>query len=87
MRTIHKQTLSHGTNRVLMNRHDKVIHVEAQFDTVTMWYEHSTEDPIQEDRKYLVVGTGESIPDFGLTYLGMAQIDKGLLIQHVYKVG
>ena len=71
VRKIHKYKLKlvDEPQTILMPAMSLIRFVGRQNDDVTMWAEVRTDYPVDVARKFVVVGTGQPIPDGG-TYVG-----------------
>jgi hypothetical protein len=84
MRTVWKFTLAIEST-LDMPTGAEVLTVREQGDAVCLW---AMVDPSQpfEARRFVMVGTGHDVPDGDATFVGMAHLDKGLLVVHVFEL-
>ena len=61
----------------------KLLSVQAQYDNPTAWFEV---DPLAPDEElvFRLFGTGHTVDDDRLTYLGTTQHSQGSLVLHMY---
>ncbi len=63
----------------------KIITAREQFNNICIWFEFDTDIVEVEERTIFVVGTGNTMPQEAVNYLGTAQIHGGNLVFHVYE--
>lgn len=84
MRTVWKFTLA--VDSVLdMPEGAEVLTVREQGDAVCLWALVDPSKPF-EARRFVMVGTGHELPQDDATFVGMAHLDKGLLVVHVFEL-
>lgn len=59
----------------------KVVHVGAQEDRITLWYEHNAAPYVP--RKFYIHGTGHHIPDDGRQHRGTVMMHP--FVWHIYE--
>lgn len=84
MRTIHKFPVKSAPFKVALPRGAKFLAVQTQHENPQMWFEVETDRPTQ-DRTFMIVGTGHSMPDDELLHLGTFQMQGGALVFHLYE--
>lgn len=84
MNTIWKYTLSPQNTQVEMPRGSRVLTVAGQNDEICLWAQVDTEAP-KHVRKYVIVGTGHSIPEGDMRYVGTAHLYTGQLVLHIFE--
>ena len=63
----------------------KILYVAQQYDQVCLWAKINT-NALKERRTIHVAGTGHSIPDCGMNYIGSVMMDGGAMVFHVFEV-
>lgn len=84
MRKIYKyQIPNYGFSNVQMPVGAKIVAVQPQRGYAMMWAEVDPDAPTEE-RKFLIVGTGQPLTEDAKTYVGTIQ-DGGGFVWHVYE--
>jgi len=84
MRVIYKYPLTPGDNMVKLPKTGaKILHVDNQHNTITMWIELDNTKPTYE-RTFTVIPTGVAMVPDSMRYLGTAILDSGYKVWHVY---
>ncbi len=63
----------------------KIISVGNQCNKLRMWVEVDPEQRDTQTRKIVVVGTGHTLPDVELRFIGTVPINEGTFIWHIYE--
>ncbi len=91
MKTIYKYPITFTDDsavEILMPAGSEILCLQTQVDMPCMWAMVETRNP-QVSRYFRVFGTGHPLPPMiaRSRYIGTFQIDKGLLVFHVFEVG
>lgn len=70
---------------IMIPKNGDVLAIRTQHDKPAMWVQVDPEEP-KEIRKFIIVGTGHSIPDGTKSYLGMFFLNSGNYVGHIYEV-
>lgn len=76
------QTTDHQT--ISMPIGAEILTVQTQFGEPCLWARVDTNEP-KETRSIAIHGTGHSIPDSTVEYIGTYQLSNGKLIFHVFE--
>ena len=86
MKTIWKFKLEIRLHQTLsMPKDARVLKIDVQGDSICIWAEvdpHAT----KSTRQFIMVGTGQMIPDFGNRMMYLETIQQNLLVWHIYEV-
>lgn len=84
MKTIWKYELE-GSCSIKMPTGAEVLSVQVQRDVICLW---ALVDPEAEGeaRRFLIHGTGHSVPDVPLRFLGTTMFGQGALVFHVFEL-
>lgn len=86
MKQIWKYPITPNTSTTMsMPAGAKILSVHEQHGYVCMWALVEPKNEL-ENRSFEVFGTGHDIVDIDMDYLGMASLDGGSLIFHVFEV-
>lgn len=84
MKKVFKVTLDLTPNQTIKAPSGaKILHVEAQHEHPTIWFECEPDNP-NEPTDIELVPTGGIVPE-GYDYLGTCLLSRGNLVLHVYK--
>ena len=86
MTTIWKYELSPDVLFYNLPRGAKILSAREQGDTVCFWAEVNPYE-VREPRKVMVFGTGHTLPQEPMRFVGTAHIQQGVLVLHVYEGG
>ena len=84
MKTIWKYTLDPNDLKINMPIGARILTAREQRDRICVWAEVH-DDSHTEQRNFVVVATGQEMPEGILKYLGTASLNSGALIFHVYE--
>lgn len=82
MKTVHKYVLDEARNEVSTFEGARFLHVDNQFERITVWAEVNTLER-ECTRTLHVVGTGHEVPS-GVDFVGSAVMAAGGFVFHVY---
>ena len=85
MKTIHKYTLVDEKMSLKLPYGAVVLTVAEQHGVICLWAQVET-DNLNVTRHFVIVGTGHEVPEGKLTFIGMAKLQDGLFIFHVFEV-
>jgi len=85
METVFKYTLfvQGGEQYVPLPIGAEVLHVDVQYEQITFWARVDS-FAAQEQRRFIVAGTGHELPPIDLKHLGTVQV--GGFVWHVFEV-
>lgn len=78
LRTLH-------TQEVEMLAGAKILTVQSQDDVICIWVEVNEAETKTEKRTFNIRGTGYAFSDVSEVYIGTVQLQKGILVFHVYE--
>lgn len=64
----------------------EVLYFGAQGDKFYIWAKVDENEKYKEDRKFKVFGTGHSLPNENLDYIGTIMTDNGAYVWHCFEV-
>ena len=83
---IFKYKLGSRVQDIMMPVGSRIIHVESQFGIPCLWAEVDTGLDVQlNKRRFVIINTGDSIPNSGLRYVGTFFLENGAYVGHVYE--
>jgi hypothetical protein len=86
-RSVWKYELEPGENLCWLPRGAEVLSAQAQYDHLCLWARVDPDAP-QDQRRFLVVGTGHTLPaGKRLAFIATAQMHGGALVWHVFEAG
>lgn len=85
MRKVWKFELFPATT-LTMPKGSKILKVHEQDGKICLWALVDTETRKAEDRSFIVVGTGHTLPNEELEYVGSTHHDGGTFVCHVFEV-
>jgi len=87
MKTIWKYDLPLAAYRIThkMPKGAQILNIQTQHGKVALWVSVDDARPL-EDRTFVVVGTGQSVPEGDLKHLGTTQHEYGFLVLHWFEV-
>lgn len=88
MKRIYKYVLDrkHAHSRVDMPEGAHILTVQEQYGAITLWAVVDPDAPTVR-RRFVIVGTGEAMPDGTAWYIATVQLDGGSLVCHVFEEG
>lgn len=84
MNIIHKYPLPDRENRVAMPRNARILCVQTQKETPTLWVLVDPAEPVVF-RKFHLIMTGEDFLSTNLNYIGTCQVGGGSFVAHVFE--
>ena len=84
MTRVFKYAIEHGRTTIGMPEGSTVVHVAMQDKHVTLWAE-VTDGGQPELREFLIVGTGQTIPD-RVPFQHVGTVMDGPFVWHVYEI-
>lgn len=87
MKTIHKITLHKSVYTIPLPVGSVPLTAQIQHGEVVVWYETtSSKDGEFKDERFIMLNTGEDMPDNKFRYLGTVQFMNGTIVKHIYHV-
>ncbi len=84
MQVIWKHELTKPSETILLPRDAEVFHVREQENKICIWFRCDHEAP-KTEREFMIRGTGDAYPGNRYQYRGTVQLNRGLLVFHVFE--